>query len=119
MNLKALALSALVSASTLFGALPAEARPSTCWAGPEYGTLEAFGCDVTRRVDANGNPVWIIYVNGITTHVWLYHDEYTEMPTYAEILFQGEYARTTVGWYIDDQGDIRLVSDGEEFAFRR
>lgn len=119
MNLKALAASVILTGATVFGGLPAEARPSTCWFGPETGYLDAFNCDVSKRTDSSGRPVWIINVNGTVTHVWLYHDEYTELPTYAEVLFDGEAHRTRAGWYIDDANDIRLVLNGEEFAFRR
>ena len=64
MNIKSLALSALVALSTFGGV--AEAAPSTCAYRQDRGAVTEVYCDVHKRTNANGHNVFELtfYNNG-------------------------------------------------------
>jgi len=113
MNLKSLALSAIIAATSLFGAV-APASAATCWFddGTGRNILEANYCSMNSRINDNGHIVWDIVDHlGNRAVLVLWTDGV------AELFMNGQ--RYIAETSYDSDGDLRLVmNNGFEMAIR-
>lgn len=113
MNIKSLALSALVALSTLGGA--AEAAPTTC-ALRTTQDLKEFTCDRVIRTNSNGHKVNDVTFFGdgtrydLTIILWTEND----VPAYAETWINGE--RVVMDYYIAKNGAQCVSNNATQFC---
>ena len=106
-------IAALFIAASSFFVPAVQAAESTCWFNENRrGDLVAEWCDVTRRINANGDIVWdIVDVKGNTATIVLWDDGV------AEFHYKGD--RVYADTYTDNDGDEVLeFNNGKWMAFR-
>ena len=113
-NFKVLAATALIAVSTFGAMTPANAAASKCWIRHRGNTARPFHCNVNRRTNANGHTVFDVthYQNKGASFTVVFWTNRT-----AEVIFAGK-APVSVPFYIDRDGDQRIVVGNEEFIVR-
>ena len=115
MNIKSLALSALVALST-FGGVAAQAAPTTCALRNSEDLIE-FTCDHSLRTNANGHTVNdITFFDGGKRYDWsvIFWTDKSGNPTYAEAWHNGE--RIVTDAYIAKNGSWCLSNNGSQLC---
>ena len=107
-NFKALALTATIALGGIVGGItPADAKVGTCQAGWPGETLTRYGCNVDRRINANGHVVFDINDGTQTMTVVLWDDGS------AEVIGNGHHLSAIT----EDLsgGRIRLIADHNDY----
>ena len=116
MNIKSLALSALVALSTLGGV--AEAAPTTCMIR-DSRDFQEFTCDHTLRTNSNGHTVNdITFFGDGTRYDWsvvVWTDVNTNAVEYAEIFTEGK--RIVTNAYRAQNGSLCVDNGGAQFCW--
>ena len=108
--LKSIALGLVATAASLLPlSANAQTRVTACHMGHAHTTLDAFPCNVTRRVNQNGHVVWDVRDrrnNNVTTAI-LWTDRTSEL-IYNGSVYTGKY-------YSYGNSQTRIILDHNEW----
>ena len=115
MNLKALALTSILSVGGIFGAV-APASAGTCWFQNVTGSLSPTYCSTEVRVNSNNHRVVDVVDHEGTAFTLVFWNDSTVEILYTNGVYKGEKLMAT--WYNDKDGDRRIYVNDFEMSIR-